>query len=93
MKTNFWKLEPKIISYRNYRYFSNDRFKEKVTSEWSKSVLENSNKGFKKFFGVCKEALNMYALLKKKYVRGNNFPFMNRILSKEIKGLDEEINF
>ena len=27
---------------------------------------------------------NMYAPLKKKYIRGNNSPFMNRILSKEI---------
>ena len=44
MKTNFRKLEPKIINYRNYRYFSNDRFKEKVTSELSKVVLENSDK-------------------------------------------------
>ena len=29
-------------------------------------------------------ALNMYAPLKKKYIRGNNSPFMNKILSKEI---------
>ena len=84
MKTNFRKLEPKIINYRNYRYFSNDRFREKVTSELSKVVLENSDKGFNKFLDVCKEALNMYAPLKKKYIRGNNSPFMNRILSKEI---------
>ena len=48
MKTNFRKLEPKIINYRNYRYFSNDRFREKVTSELSKVVLENSDKGFNK---------------------------------------------
>ena len=73
MKTNFRKLEPKIINYRNYRYFSNDRFREKVTSELSKVVLENSDKGFNKFLDVCKEAL-----------RGNNSPFMNRTLSKEI---------
>ena len=52
MKTNFRKLEPKIINYRNYRYFSNDRFREKVTSELSKVVLENSDKGFNKFLGV-----------------------------------------
>ena len=84
MMTNFQKLEPKIINYRNYRYFSNDRFREKVTSELSKVVLENSDKGFNKFLDVCKEALNMYAPLKKKYIRGNNSPFMNRILSKEI---------
>ena len=77
MKTNLQKLEPKIINYRNYRYFSNDRFREKVTSELSKVVLENSDKGFNKFLDVCKEALNMYAPLKKKYTRGNNSPFMN----------------
>ena len=47
MKTNFQKLEPKIINYRNYRYFFNDRFREKVTSELSKVNLENSDKGFK----------------------------------------------
>ena len=57
MKTNFGKLEPKIINYRNYRYFSNDRFREKVTSELSKVVLENSDKDFNKFLVVCKEAL------------------------------------
>ena len=84
MKTNLQKLEPKIINYRNYRYLSNDRFREKVTSELSKVVFENSDKGFNKFLDVCKEALNMYAPLKKKYIRGNNSPFMNRILSKEI---------
>ena len=95
MKSHFRKLEPKIINYRNYRYFSNGRFfssgrfREKVTSELSKVVLENSDKGFNKFLGVCNEALNMYAPLKKKYIRGNNSPFMNRILRKEImKSLD-----
>ena len=84
MKTNFQKLESKIINYRNCRYFSNDRFREKVTSELSEVVSENSDKGFNKFLDLCKEALNMYAPLKKKYIRGNNSPFMNRILSKEI---------
>ena len=84
MKTNFRKLEPKIINYRNYRYFSNDRFKEKVTSELSKVVLENSDKGFHKFLDVRKDILNIYAPLKKKYIRGNNSPFMTRTLSNEI---------
>ena len=55
-----------------------------MTSERSKVVLENSDKGFNKFLGGCKEAFNMYAPLTKKYIRGNNSPFMNRILGKEI---------
>ena len=61
-KTNFRKLKPKIINYRNYGYFSNDR-------ELSKVVVENSDNGFNKFLGVCKEALDMYAPLKKKYYK------------------------
>ena len=55
VQTNFRKLEPKMINYRNYRYFSNDRFMEKVTPELSKVVLENSDKGFNKLFDVYKE--------------------------------------
>ena len=54
-----------------------------VTFEFSKVLLENSDKNFNKFTGVCKEALNMYAPLKKKCIRGNNSQFMNRILSNE----------
>ena len=55
-----------------------------MTSELSKVVLENSDKGLNKFLDVCKEALNIHAPLKKKYIRGNNYPFINRILSEEI---------
>ena len=60
-----------------------------MTSELSKLALESSDKGFNKFLDACKEALNMYASLKKYiyiyiYIRGNSSPFMNRILSKEI---------
>ena len=84
MKAHFRKLEPKIINYRNYRYFSNDRFREKVTPELSKVVLENSDKGFNKLFDVYKESLICNAPLKKKYIRGNNSPFMNRILSRKM---------
>ena len=84
IKANFRKLEPKIMIYPNYRYLSNDRFRQKMTSELSKVVLENSDKGFNKFLDLCKEALNMYAPRKKKYIRGNNSPFMNSILSEEI---------
>ena len=82
--SNLQKHEPKIKNYRKYIYFSNDGFSEELTSELSKVVLESRDNGFNKFLKVCKEALNMYAPLKKKYIRGNNSPFMNRILSKEI---------
>ena len=28
MKTTYKKLQPKIIAYRSYKYFNNDRFRE-----------------------------------------------------------------
>ena len=46
-----------MINYKNYRYFSNDRSREKVRFTLSKVVLENSDKGINNFLGVCKEAL------------------------------------
>ena len=64
--------------------FSNDRFRERVTSNYQKLVLENSDRGFNKFLDACKEALKVYASLKTKYIRGNNSPFMNGRLSKKI---------
>lgn len=67
-----------MINYKNYRYFSNDRSREKVRFTLSKVVLENSDKGFNQFIGVYKEALNMYAPLQKKCMRQNNSPFMNK---------------
>ena len=36
------------------------------------------------FYKVCIEVLNQHAPRKKKYVRGNNKPFMNKALSKAI---------
>ena len=55
-----------------------------MTSELSKKALQNTDKCFSKCLAACKEALNMYVPLKNKYIRGNNSPFMSRILSKEI---------
>ena len=47
-----------MINYKNYRYFSNDRSREKVRFTLSKVVLENSDKGINNFLGVCKETLS-----------------------------------
>ena len=55
-----------------------------MTSELSKKALQNTDKCFSKCLAACKEALNMYVPLENKYIRGNNSPFMSRILSKEI---------
>ena len=46
------KFATKFIIRRSFFY---NRFTEKMTSELSKVVSENSSKGFKKFLGVFKK--------------------------------------
>ena len=83
MKTTYKNSQPKIITYRSYNYFSNDSFRE--------ALLEIECNGkklrwkFKDFTSSCNITLNEQASQKKKYVRGNQSPFMNKTLSKAIK--------
>ena len=52
------------------------------------SALNNQNGDYVKnpevFFNICHEVLNKHAPRKKKYIRGNNKPFMTKALSKAI---------
>ena len=84
MKRCYKKLKPEIIRYRDYGYDSNERFKETVISELSKVVIENNDKSFNRFLSICRETLNTYTPLKKRYIRGSHSPFMNKMLNKQI---------
>ena len=45
-------------------------------------ALDYNNMGYDEFKKVFIRVLNLHAPMKKKYIRGNNAPFMNRTLSK-----------
>ena len=81
MKTTYQKLDPKITHYRDYNTFCNDNFREHLLSAL---VMENldTNNGLEKFLVVCVKTLDRFAPYKKKYLRGNNMPFMNKSLSR-----------
>ena len=82
MKTTYKKMQPKIITYRNYKYFDNDIFREALLQIESNG--NNCDDNFKSFTSSCNTILNEQAPQKKKYVRGNQSPFMNKNLSKAI---------
>ena len=84
MKTSFRKLKPKIINYRKYKNFSNDIFRDSLLEELSQVRINNDDDGFNNFLRICRNTLDRFAPRKKKYIRGNNAPFMNKTLSKEI---------
>ena len=84
MRKSFKKLQPRIINYRFYKNFSNEKFKSCLLNELRKEDFVNNDKGFEKFCNISMKVLNKHAPGKKKIVRGNQMPFMTKDLSKEI---------
>ena len=83
-KMTFQKLKPRVINYRDYKHFNNERFRDDLLSEISNSYLEFDNNSFDEFFKMCRSTLDQHAPRKQKYARGNHMPFMNNTLSKLI---------
>ena len=83
LKMHFRKLPPKIISYRDYKSFENERFMDSLIL-----ALNSRNIDYTKnpdvFFEVCQNELNHHTPRKRKYIRGNNKPFMTKALSESI---------
>ena len=84
-KMHFRKLPPKVITYRNFSNYDNANFKNSLNDvlnehESQEHLLNDPDC----FYKVCAEVLNRYAPQKKKYVRGNNKPFMNKTFSQTI---------
>ena len=82
MKTSFQRLLPKIMHYRDYSNYDNNMFCVSLFNELSKLKIEAID--LNKFITAYIDTLNNHASSKKKYIRGNHLPFMNKELSKEI---------
>ena len=63
------KFQPRIISYRWYRHFSNEIYRENLSYNLSKENLVNDVDGFQKFCYIGLETLNKHIPCKQKYVR------------------------
>ena len=80
LKTFFKKKEPIKINYRTYKYFNESEFRNDLLT-----TLDMTNKEtiqYDEFKDNFMKVLNWHAPRKKKIVRGNNAPFMNKVLSK-----------
>ena len=82
-KTLFEKLQPRVVSYRDYKHFENDKFRTGLLSEFGKANIEENENGLNNSLNACKRILDMLHA-NKKYARGNHMPFMNKARSKEI---------
>ena len=79
MKSKFKKKDPKIINFRWYKHFGEIVFREELKSGPQNTHREMVYDDFKQTFLTI---LNLHAPMKKKFIRGNNAPFMNKTLSQ-----------
>ena len=66
LKMQFRKLELRVVSYRNYKNFSNNIFLKSLNNELSKYSFSPDENGFDHFCQICTDTLNKYAPRKKK---------------------------
>ena len=84
MKVFYKKQKPNIIEYRDYRNFDNDFFMADLRDQISKIGYQNVVLNFDLFKKTADRMLHKHIPLKKRYVRANEAPFMNKKIKKEI---------
>ena len=76
LKSYFHETELKIISYRNFKIFSTDKFR--FSSHPQSDHRNNLNVTLASFLEHCTKVLDIAARKIQKYIRDNNGPFMNK---------------
>ena len=84
-RSNFERLPPKKVEYRNYKKFGVKIFLRDLDQEMIQSEMyKYNNDMYSTFSDVFRSVLDRHATLKKKMIRGNQGPFMTKQLSKAI---------
>ena len=78
MKSNLQKSKPKVKIYRDFKNFSNNKFKEYILSKLVMGNIISTANDLKIFLKICMGGLDQFA------PRGNNKHFMNQTLKKTI---------
>ena len=66
LKAASQKHRPKVVYYRDQKYFENSRFRADSLSELSKANIEENEEGLSNFLNTCKKILDLDSPLKKK---------------------------
>ena len=82
---SFQKLQTKIINYRDYKSFDNEKFRSDI---WRVNLNATHLEGFMK---TLFHIFNKYAPIKRKYIRANEALFMAKDLSNKFSK-SEKIN-
>ena len=78
LKSSFAKQKPRILNYRDYRFFKITLFRDQVLNKLRDSNLQISDKSLKHFKETCLSVLNTITPLKSRFIRANQAPFINK---------------
>ena len=81
LKQTFVHIPPKVVSYRSYRKFSEEAFKEELKTNLGNYTHSGSFRSFNK---TLEATLDKFAPYKKRILRGNNKPHVSKVLRKAI---------
>ena len=84
MKSRFSGLKPKIIRYRNFKRFDEQKFIVDVKSANFSFETYDPNENYSALTNTFPLIVEKQAPLKKKTVRGNHAPFITKDLRKAI---------
>ena len=79
LKSCFNNTEPKLLNYRDFKHFSHENFKE----DFSEALCDCGD-SYDDFDHIFTSKLNKHAPKKKKWIRGNNKPHVNKALRQAI---------
>ena len=82
LKSYFKKDAPKVIVYREYKYFDNEKFSNELENELSK--IRSLTLNYDIFKNVCMDVVKKHAPLKRKYIRTNYAEYIDKELSQAI---------
>ena len=84
MKAQTTRLPPKEVMYRDFKNFNQKAFLEDVKLKHFSQKSDDSNENYEFLSHQFQSVVDKHAPLKTKIVRGNNAPFVNKTLRKEI---------
>ena len=79
LKSCFQNTEPKLLNYRDFKSFSSQGFEDDLSE-----ALIDCGDSYDKFENIFTSKLNKHAPKKRKWVRGNHKPHINKELRKAI---------
>ena len=84
IRKKYQKFQSRIITYRSYRHFLNEKFRENLLHNLSKVNLVNDVDGSQKFCNIGLETVNKHEPCKQTYVRSIQMPFSLRNFLRQL---------